>query len=207
KIYSPHPMYETYGKAVNKAEARQKLGLNPEDKLLLFFGLIRHYKGLDILLEAMGDARIKQLGVKLLVAGEFYEDKQPYLELIEKLQLNNVVVLHSHFISNEDVKYYFCASDLVVQTYRHATNSGVTMVGYYYEKPMLVTDVGGLSELVPHKKIGYTVPVDPMQIADCILDYFDKSREAEFTKAIRVEKTKYEWSTFINRVLELYNRC
>ena len=207
KVYSPHPMYETYGAKVTKEEARKKLKLNENDKLLLFFGLIRKYKGLDIMLEAMNDARIKAMNIKLLVAGEFYEDKQPYLDLIEKYGLKEQVMFHSQFIPNEEVRYYFCASDLVTQTYRNATNSGVTMVGYYYEKPMLVTDVGGLSELVPHNKIGYTVPIDVQKISDSIIDYFSNSREAEFTKALQLEKTKYEWSTFINRVLELYNRC
>lgn len=207
KVYSPHPMYETYGKAVSKTEAREKLKLDPNDKILLFFGLIRKYKGLDILLEALADERIKKLNLKLLVAGEFYEEKQPYLDLIEKHNLQNNVIFHSQFIPNEDVRYYFCASDLVTQTYRNATNSGVTMVGYYYEKPMLVTDVGGLSELVPHNKIGYTVPIDTKKISDSILDYFENKREDSFVKNLKEEKPKYEWQTFINRVLELYNRC
>ena len=207
KVYSPHPMYETYGKGLSKAEARGKLKLNPNDKILLFFGLIRKYKGLDILLEALADERVKKLNIKLLVAGEFYEEKQPYIVIIEKNNLKENVIFHSQFIPNDQVRYYFCASDLVTQTYRHATNSGVTMVGYYYEKPMLVTDVGGLSELVPHYKIGYTVPIDTIKIADSIVDYFENKREESFVKNIKQEKTKYEWSTFINRVLELYNRC
>jgi glycosyltransferase involved in cell wall biosynthesis len=147
KVYSPHPMYETYGSAVNRSEARKKLELNETDKVILFFGLIRKYKGLDILLEAMANEKIKNSNIKLLVAGEFYEDKQPYLDIIGKNGLEDKVLFHSQFIPNEEVRYYFCAADLVAQTYRNATNSGVTMVGYYYEKPMLVTDVGGLSEL------------------------------------------------------------
>jgi glycosyltransferase involved in cell wall biosynthesis len=207
KVYSPHPMYETYGSAVNRSEARKKLGLNETDKVILFFGLIRKYKGLDILLEAMANEKIKNSNIKLLVAGEFYEDKQPYLDIIGKNGLEDKVLFHSQFIPNEEVRYYFCAADLVAQTYRNATNSGVTMVGYYYEKPMLVTDVGGLSELVPHKKIGYTVPIDTHQISECILDYFENDREREFIENLKVEKTKYLWPTFINRVLELYNRC
>jgi D-inositol-3-phosphate glycosyltransferase len=207
KVYSPHPMYETYGEKVSREEARKKLKIDPNDKVILFFGLIRKYKGLDILLEAMADERIKASGVKLLVAGEFYEDKQPYLDIIENNGLKDKVIIHSQFIPNEDVRYYFCASDLVAQTYRNATNSGVTMVGYYYEKPMLVTDVGGLSELVPHQKIGYTVPIDTKQISESILDYFENKREREFTENIKMEKEKYLWPTFINRVLELYNIC
>lgn len=207
KICSPHPMYETYGAAVSKAEARKKLNIGANDKVILFFGLIRKYKGLDILLEAMNHPKIKQLGIKLVVAGEFYEDKQPYLDIVEKNGLGNQVVFHSQFIPNDDVRYYFCAADLVAQTYRNATNSGVTMVGYYYEKPMLVTDVGGLSELVPHQKIGYTVPIDEEVISESIIDYFENNRETEFVNNLKTEKIKYLWPTFINRVLELYNRC
>lgn len=207
KVFSPHPMYETYGAAVTKEEARKKLGLNSDDKVILFFGLIRKYKGLDFLLEAMNHPDIKNQNIKLLVAGEFYEDKQPYLDLVEKNGLQNQVIFHSQFIPNEEVRYYFCAADLVAQTYRNATNSGVTMVGYYYEKPMLVTDVGGLSELVPHQKIGYTVPIDVAKITESILDFYKNHREQEFISNLKTEKVKYLWPTFINRVLELYNRC
>jgi len=207
KVFSPHPMYETYGAAVTKPEARKKLNIGVNDKVILFFGLIRKYKGLDILLEAMSHPKIKQLGIKLLVAGEFYEDKQPYLDIVEKNGLSDQVIFHSQFIPNEEVRYYFCAADFVAQTYRNATNSGVTMVGFYYEKPMLVTDVGGLSELVPHNKIGYTVPIDTNVIAESIIDYFENNRENEFVENLKTEKIKYLWPTFINRVLELYNRC
>lgn len=207
KIFSPHPMYETYGNKVSKEEARKKLNIGPDEKVILFFGLIRKYKGLDILLEAMNHEEIKKQKIKLLVAGEFYEDKQPYFDLVDKFGLKDQVIFHSQFIPNEDVRYYFCATDLVAQTYRNATNSGVTMVGYYYEKPMLVTDVGGLSELVPHNKIGYTVPIDTKKISDSILDFFNNKRVVEFTGNLQQEKVKYLWPTFINRVLELYNRC
>jgi glycosyltransferase involved in cell wall biosynthesis len=155
----------------------------------------------------MADQKIRSQNIKLLVAGEFYEDKQSYFDLVEKHGLKNNVIFHSHFIPNEDVRFYFSAADLVAQTYRNATNSGVTMVGYYYEKPMLVTDVGGLSELVPHGKIGYTVPIDTKRISESIIDYFSNNREAEFVKNLKEEKKKYEWPSFINKVLELYNRC
>lgn len=207
KAYSPHPMYETYGKPVSKQEAKEKLGLKSDEKIVLFFGLIRHYKGLDILLEAMDHEEIRKNNIKLLIAGEFYEDKQPYLDLIEKRNLKNNVILHDQFISNEDVKYYFCASDLVAQTYRNATNSGVTMVGYYYEKPMLVTNVGGLAEIVPDGKCGYVVENSVPLISEKIIDYFVNSREKEFTANVVSEKKKYEWSTFINTLLNLYNKC
>lgn len=207
KTYSPHPMYETYGEITDKISARKQLNLNANDKIILFFGLIRKYKGLDILLKAMAQTKVKEQNIKLLVAGEFYEDKQPYLDLVNKLQIKDKVIFHSQFIANDMVRYYFCACDLVAQTYLNATNSGVTMVGYYYEKPMLVTDVGGLSELVPHMKTGYTLPVDETKISESIIDFYENKREAEFTQAVKEEKKKYEWPVFINRLLELYNRC
>ncbi len=204
KVYSPHPMYETYGEKVSIDEARKKLGLNKEDKIILFFGLIRHYKGLDILLEAMADEKVKKQNIKLLIAGEFYEDKQPYFDLIRKYDLQNNIILHDKFIANEDVRYYFCASNLVAQTYRNATNSGVTMIGYYYEKPMLVTNVGGLAEIVPNEKCGYVVETDVAKISEKICDYFEKNKEQEFTENVKLEKKKYEWSSFIDKLLELY---
>ncbi len=204
KVYSPHPMYETYGPIVSMQEARTKLKLNPEDKIVLFFGLIRHYKGLDILLEAMSHPEIKKQNIKLLIAGEFYEDKQPYLDLIQKHELRDQVILHDKFIANEDVRYYFCASNLVAQTYRNATNSGVTMVGYYYEKPMLVTHVGGLAEIVPHEQCGYVVKNSVPLISEKILAYFNESREKEFRQNVIREKKKYEWKEFIKNLIQLY---
>jgi D-inositol-3-phosphate glycosyltransferase len=207
KAYSPHPMYETYGPTVSMKEARDKLHLVQSDKIILFFGLIRHYKGLDILLEAMTHQKIIQRNVKLLIAGEFYEDKQPYLDIIRKHHLENQIILHDKFIANEDLRYYFCASNLVAQTYRNATNSGVSMVAYYYQKPMLVTNVGGLSEIVPDGKCGYVVENSIPLISEKIIDYFENSREKEFTQNVIIERKKYEWSEFINTLLALYNRC
>ncbi|MEO6301851.1 MAG: glycosyltransferase [Bacteroidia bacterium] len=204
KAYSPHPMYETYGPAVSVEEAREKLNLNNNDKIILFFGLIRHYKGLDLLMEAMAHPQIKKENIKLLIAGEFYEDKQPYLDLIEKHGLKGQVILHDKFIANDDVRYYFCASNLVAQTYRNATNSGVTMVGYFYEKPMLVTGVGGLTEIVPNEKCGYVVDLSIPKISEKILDYFSQNKEAEFTNNVRIEKKKYEWREFIRVLIDLY---
>jgi D-inositol-3-phosphate glycosyltransferase len=207
KAYSPHPMYETYGSPVSMKEARAHLNLKADDKIVLFFGLIRHYKGLDLLLQAMADPAIKQKNIKLLIAGEFYEDKQPYFDLIKQHKLEEQVILHDKFIANDDVLYYFCASNLVAQTYRNATNSGVTMVGYYYEKPMLVTNVGGLAEIVPNEKCGYVVNLNVTEISEKINNYFSLNKEAEFTQNVIVEKKKYEWPTFINSLLTLYNNC
>ena len=207
KAYSPHPMYENYGDAISIDLARKKLNLNPHDKIILFFGLIRHYKGLDILLEALAAPEIKNQGVKLLIAGEFYDDKNFYLQLIKKLNLQDCVIVHDKFIPNDEVRDYFCASNLVAQTYRNATNSGVTMVGYFYEKPMLVTNVGGLSEIVPNEVCGYVVENNCALISEKVVDFFANNRENEFVKNVKIEKKKYEWIEFINSLLTLYNRC
>ncbi len=207
KAYSPHPMYENYGDPISIDLARKKLNLNPHDKIILFFGLIRHYKGLDILLEALAAPEIKNQGVKLLIAGEFYDDKNFYLQLIKKLKLQDHVIVHDKFIPNDEVRDYFCASNLVAQTYRNATNSGVTMVGYFYEKPMLVTNVGGLSEIVPNEVCGYVVENNCALISEKVVDFFANNRENEFVKNVKIEKKKYEWIEFINSLLTLYNRC
>ena len=207
KAYSPHPMYENYGDAISIDLARKKLNLNPHDKIILFFGLIRHYKGLDILLEALAAPEIKNQGIKLLIAGEFYDDKNFYLQLIKKLNLQDCVIVHDKFIPNDEVRDYFCASNLVAQTYRNATNSGVTMVGYFYEKPMLVTNVGGLSEIVPNEVCGYVVENNCALISEKVVDFFANDREKEFVKNVKIEKKKYEWIEFINSLLTLYNRC
>ncbi|MCD6067249.1 MAG: glycosyl transferase family 1 [Bacteroidetes bacterium] len=204
KVCTPHPMFATYGDKVSIHEAREKLGLKQEDKVVLFFGLIRKYKGLDFLLEAMADERIRKAGIKLLVAGEYYEDPKTYTDIITDKKLEDSVIMHTHYIPNEDVRYYFCASNLVAQTYRNATNSGVTMVSYFYEKPVLVTNVGGLSEIVPDRKVGYLVEKDIKQIADAILDYFENDREPAFTEGVKEEKKKYEWKTFIDNMIGLY---
>ncbi len=207
KAYSPHPMYENYGDLISIDIARKKLNLNPHDKIILFFGLIRHYKGLDILLEALAAPEIKNQGVKLLIAGEFYDDKNFYLQLIKKLNLQDCVIVHDKFIPNDEVRDYFCAANLVAQTYRNATNSGVTMVGYFYEKPMLVTNVGGLSEIVPNEVCGYVVENNCDLISEKVVDFFANNRENEFVKNVKIEKKKYEWTEFINSLLTLYNRC
>ena len=207
KAYSPHPMYQNYGDLISIDLARKKLNLNPHDKIILFFGLIRHYKGLDILLEALAAPEIKNQGIKLLIAGEFYDDKNFYLQLIKKLNLQDCVIVHDKFIPNDEVRDYFCASNLVAQTYRNATNSGVTMVGYFYEKPMLVTNVGGLSEIVPNEVCGYVVENNCALISEKVVDFFANNRENEFVKNVKIEKKKYEWTEFINSLLTLYNRC
>jgi glycosyltransferase involved in cell wall biosynthesis len=166
-----HPLYDNFGEAISKEEARKNLGINKDEKILLFFGFIRKYKGLDILLDAMADKRIQEAKIKLLIAGEFYGDEKNYTELIEKLGIKNSLILHTDFIPDSEVRNYLCAADAVVQPYRNATQSGVTPLAYHFEKPMIVSNVGGLPLLVPHKKVGLVAEPNATAIADAILHF------------------------------------
>lgn len=200
-VYTPHPLYDNYGASVNKGEALEKLGLNPSERHLLFFGFIRKYKGLDWLLEAMNDDRIKAENIKLIVAGEFYGDEEVYTQLIEKFQLHSSVKLYTSFIPNDEVKYYFCAADLVVQPYKTATQSGITQIAYHFEKPMIVTNVGGLAENVPDGKVGYVAEPNPRSIADAIIKFYEPNSIPELESNIKAEKDKYSWDNFIQQLL------
>ncbi|MBC7861715.1 MAG: glycosyltransferase [Bacteroidia bacterium] len=205
KEFLLHPLYTSFGEKVDKRIARVKLGINADDKVILFFGLIRKYKGLDILLEAMADERIKKMDIKLLIGGEFYEDRTYYDEIIKKNALENSIILHGKFIANEDVKFYFSAADMVTLTYRDATQSGVTQVAFQFEKPTLVTNVGGLSEIIPHGKCGYVVEPNKKEIADAIVDFYVNNKEELFTAGMKEEKKKYDWEIFTGRIQALYN--
>ncbi|HET6244843.1 MAG: glycosyltransferase [Bacteroidetes bacterium] len=197
---SPHPLFDNFGAAISKNEACARLGISDEYNYLLFFGFIRDYKGLDLLLNAFSDSRMKDKKLKLIVAGEFYSDKTPYLQLIEELGIKNQVILKTDFIPDEKVVDYFCASDLVVQPYKHATQSGVTQIAYHFEKPMIVTNVGGLPELVPDGKVGFVVPVDPRAISDAIIQFFDGDYQQKFSHGIQVEKQKFTWDKMVRNI-------
>lgn len=206
KSFLPHPIYDIFGEKVSKNDALEKLKLNPDDRHLLFFGFIRKYKGLDLLLEAMADERVKQLNVKLIVAGEYYEDAAPFNEIIRKNSMEQNIILKTEYIPSDDVRYYFCAADMVTQPYRTATQSGVTQIAYHYERPMLVTNVGGLPEIVPHNKVGYITEITSKSIADSIVDFYSNNREQEFTANTVIEKKRFLWSTFVQGVKDLYSK-
>ena len=197
-----HPLYDNFGEIIPKDVARKNLGLDPVQKLLLFFGFIRQYKGLDLLLQAMADERIKKEGIRLLVAGEFYEDDAPYLQLIRENNLEDRLILKTSFIPDSEVRDYLCSGDCVVQPYKNATQSGVTPLAYHFEKPMIVTNVGGLPALVPHEKVGLVCKPDPTSIADAILRFYQLG-ENYFIPHLRGEKQKYSWSALTHAILEL----
>ncbi|MDB5253512.1 MAG: glycosyl transferase family 1 [Flaviaesturariibacter sp.] len=197
-----HPLYDTFGDRQPKAAARAHLGLPPEGPLVLFFGFIRHYKGLDMLLEAMADARIRAAGIKLLVAGEFYEDEKPYLEIVDRNGLSGSVILHTRFIPDSEVRYYLCAGDCIAQPYRNATQSGVTPLAYHFERPMIVTKVGGLPDLVPDRRAGLVCEPDPASIATAILEFYQLGEDF-FIPHLRTEKEKYSWANLTGAILQI----
>jgi len=200
--FVPHPLYDNYGEAISKEDACKKLHLDANKKYILFFGFIRKYKGLDILLEAMNNNSLKKQGIELIVAGEFYGDAAEYDQLIEKYDLQARIHLFTSFIPNEDVRYYFSAADLVVQPYRNATQSGITQIAYSFEKPMVVTNVGGLAEVVPDGKVGFVAEPNPTDIAAAILQFFQPGSIPNLHENILHEKNKYSWSTFVKAMME-----
>jgi D-inositol-3-phosphate glycosyltransferase len=204
---SPHPLFDNFGTSPERKDALSILGLDPEFRYLLFFGFIRSYKGLDLLIEAFADSRLRNRKLKLIIAGEFYENSKPYLDMVKKFNISSDIVIFERFINDEEVRNFFSAADLVVQPYRAATQSGVTQIAYHFEKPMLVTDVGGLREIVPDRICGYVVKADPEEIADSITDFFDNDRREQFIKNVIEEKKKFSWNKMTASVIEVYNKC
>ena len=203
KTFSPHPIYDHYGEPMTKAAACEALSLDPQNDYMLFFGLVRAYKGLDLLIDAFAEVKDELPKLHLLVAGEFYENEQTYREQIAAAGLNERVIIRNEFIADADLRKYFGAASLIVQPYRSATQSGVTQVAFHFEKPMLVTNVGGLSEIVHHGKMGYAVAPDPTKIAESLLDYYTHNRQAAFTEYLIREKDKYAWSRLTAAFLQL----
>jgi glycosyltransferase involved in cell wall biosynthesis len=201
-IMIPHPLYDNFGEIISKEAARNFLKHKMTNKVILFFGFIRKYKGLDILLEAMKDPRIKELKITLLVSGEFYEDEKFYRQVIQTSGIGESVILENNYIPHDRVKYHFCAADVVIQPYRTATQSGVTPLAYHFEKPMIVTNVGGLPGLVPHKKVGLVCEPDAGSIVESIILFYQMG-EQSFIPHIQAEKEKYSWKNLTQGIRTL----
>jgi glycosyltransferase involved in cell wall biosynthesis len=199
-----HPLYDNFGEPVSKEEARRHIGIDVHARIILFFGFIRKYKGLDLLLDAMKlvNESGRQPAIKLLVAGEFYEDAKPYQEQIKRLGIQDNLILRTDFIPDSEVKYYLCAADAVIQPYRSATQSGVTPLAYHFEKPMVVTNVGSLPTLVPHEKVGLVCEPEPAPLAAAIHRYFELG-EQHFIPHLRKEKEKYSWHNLVTAIEQL----
>lgn len=204
-LFSPHPIYDHYGPKCDKNVAAKKLNLDPSVNYLLFFGFIRSYKGVDLLLQALADERLSESNCKVIVAGEFYEDEKYYYDLEKKLGLKGRVIWYPSFIPDGEVAPYFNVADMVILPYKSATQSGVAQIAYHFEKPMVVTNVGGLPEIVPHKKVGFVVDVNPKAIATAIAEFYTETNSLNFEAGIAEEKKKYEWTKLTQSFVELFN--
>ena len=202
---SPHPIFNHFGDPITKLEARTQLGLPQEDKIILFFGYIRKYKGLDLLIHAMANEAIKKLGIQLMIVGEFYEDASAYHDLVSSLGLQDQIKFYSNYIPDGEVKNYVCSADFIIQPYRNATQSGVTPLAYHFEKPMLVTNVGGLADTVPNLKTGIVVAPTTEAIAKGIETLYELG-ENNFIPNIKEEKKKYSWAQMTEKFLALYQQ-
>ena len=202
---SPHPIYDHFGEAIPTSEARNLLHLQENEKVILFFGFVRAYKGLDLLIEAMSQPAIKAAGIKLVIAGEFYESPTPYLEQIKALGLSDTISVYNEYIGEKDVKSYVSAADFIIQPYRNATQSGVTPMAYHFLKPMLVTNVGGLADTVPHDKVGLVVEPNSKAIAEGILQLYARGTD-HFMPHLMSEKKKYSWEQMRQSFLTLYQQ-
>ncbi len=205
--YIPHPIYDNYGEKVSRTEGVAFLQLPDNQRYILFFGFVRRYKGLDLLLEAFSQFKkypnLDFQNVKLIVAGEFYDDETFYRDIIKKEGIEDVVIIRSDFIPSHDIRYYFAASDLVVQPYRSATQSGISQIAYHFEKPMLVSNVGGLPEIVAHGKAGYVVEPKPEAIAEALKDFYENDKNAQFTEGVIQQKKRFSWDVMVDAFLKI----
>lgn len=201
-LFSPHPMFENFGTAVDRGEACRRLGLDPSVRYTLFFGLIRDYKGLDLLLRAW--AELRPAGRRLIVAGEFYAPREKYVSLIDELGLRDEVVLHDRFIADDDVRHYFSAADCLVLPYRSATQSGVTQIAYNFSLPMVVTDVGGLPDIVPDGRTGLVCPPTVEGIAGALRRMGDDGVLQRLRDNFAGERKRFSWSAMCDRLTEVW---
>ncbi len=205
-LFSPHPLFVNFGERVERIEACRHLGLDPEISYALFFGIIRDYKGLDVLLEAW--ARLKAEGFttrkQLIVAGEFYYNKGKYVDMIAERGLADDIVLHDYFIRDDEIRYFFSAADVLIQPYRSATQSGVTQIAYHFELPMIVTDVGGLAEIVPDGVVGYVVKTSVESLTDAIRRFYTSGDAPRFVRNMAREKKRFSWEAMAAKIEELY---
>ena len=202
-VFHPHPIYDNFGAPVERAEAIAHLGLDADTRYLLFFGFIRDYKGLDLLLEAMADPRFAARPIKLIIAGEYYGNRDAYEAQIERLDIRDRLVLRTDFIANDEVRYYFGAADLVVQPYKTATQSGISQMAYHFGVPMVVTAVGGLPEIVPDGEAGYVVDTDATAIAEAIARFCELTapEQLAFRQNVQQLARQYAWPALVE-VLE-----
>lgn len=204
--FNPHPLFDNFGESISKNKAKEILGLDLQKKYILFFGIIRDYKGLDLLLQAFKNIADKDESINLLVAGEYYSNEEKYKTLIDTLHIQSRVKVVNQFINDSEVKNYFCAADIIAQPYKHATQSGVTQIAYHFEIPMLVTNVGGLPEMIPNEIVGYVVEPKVDEISNALLRFYQEQKEDFFKQNIKIEKQKYTWQKLTEKIFNLYQK-
>lgn len=200
-VFAPHPLYDHYGDKESKADAAAHLGLDPAEDYYLFFGLIRDYKGLDLLLQAMACEPLRSNSAKLIVAGEFYSGEEKYRALEKQLGLEGRIIWFPEFIFEDRIRHFFNVADLIVQPYKTATQSGITQIAYHFEKPMVVTSVGGLAEIVTDGKCGYVVEPRPEPISRAVADFY--ALRPDFTAGLREKKQEFSWERLTKALLSL----
>jgi glycosyltransferase involved in cell wall biosynthesis len=198
----PHPVYEIFGNGIPKKEAREKLKIRDE-KVILFFGYVRAYKGLHTMIDAMKEVK-KSLRVKLLVVGEFYDDEEKYRWHISDAQVRDVIDVVSDYVPNEKVGEYFSAADVVILPYLSATQSGIAQIAYNFDKPVIATNVGGLAEVVVDGVTGLIVPPnDPLKLAQAIGKFYSENLESTLSAGAAREKKKYSWERMVEAIEQL----
>jgi glycosyltransferase involved in cell wall biosynthesis len=198
-VHTPHPLYDIFGPSVNKTAARQRLRLQA-DKVILYFGYIRRYKGLDLLIEATSLLKNRLGDFIVLAVGESYENPQRYYELIEKEELGNWFDLRLEFVADNQVADYFCAADVVVLPYRSATQSGIVPIAYHFDRPVIVTNVGGLPEITPDGMTGLVVEPNPEAIAAGIVRFYKENLANRFQSNISSYKNRFTWENFTSQI-------
>jgi D-inositol-3-phosphate glycosyltransferase len=201
KIMLPHPVYNLFGEKVSREEGISFLKLDPTCSYLLFFGLIRGYKGLDLALKAMAEPCVRDKNIRLIIAGEYYDKKEKYDAIITELGIADRILQFDHYIPAEEVKYYFAVADCVLQPYKTATQSGITQVAYNFDTPMIVTNVGGLPEIVENGKVGFVVDVTEKAIAEGICTFYDQQLKETFSQQVSIAKAKFSWSYFVEQLI------
>lgn len=208
-VQAVHPTYNAFKfENLTAEEARKRLNIKEEEHVLLFFGFVREYKGLKHLLRAMPELKKADPKIKLLVVGDFGEDEPEYMDLISKLDIKDVLAIYKGYIPDKEVEQYFAASDLVVLPYESATQSGVVQMAYGFGKPVLVTEVGGLPDVVTDQKTGYVVtPKCPEETAEKVQEFFAQHRAEEFSEHIKAEEYKFSWDRMREHVETLYEKA
>jgi len=201
-----HPIFTNFPKKIDKITARKKLGLSAKH-IILYFGIIRDYKGFDTLLNAISKLKNTELDFHLLAGGECYGSDEKYTQLISNLGISDYITWHNRYIPDSEVSNYFSAADVVALPYRTASQSGVTQIAYSYDLPVIVTRVGGLPEIVDEGQSGFTIePENPEELANIIEKNMKAGTFLEMTNYIKIFKQKFSWEYFINGIELVYSK-